>query len=293
MAQTAEQVRWHSRIGMGLIGGAVRRLRGAVHSRILPRGLLIKRQDVTPGGFVLGDDIDAGTLDLMTRVTVHGEQVPGMTEHQRAQLHELGFWRYVALHGYGGTPALEFPKMQREWMISCFRRTGWSMSELNSASIVEIGSGPLGMIEYLTGRRKEAFDPLVPHYFKLFHKAQSGRVRYYSDLGQLLARGKARFDLGICFNVLDHTTDPRGLLAAYMSLIKRDGRFLFQVNTVGGPRSEVHARMHPSPLTPETVKSWIGDYSTGFREFFSETPTDENEHFFMVWGHKNRRAEAG
>jgi SAM-dependent methyltransferase len=292
MAQTARPPRWQVRIGQGPIGGAIRKLKAAVSSRILRRGTVTLRQDGAPSPFVLGEDIDAETLDLVIRVAHQGEEVPGMSEHQRAQLYELSFWRYVAIHGYTTTPAIDFPKMQGDMMISCFNRTGWSLADLKSAAIVEIGSGPLGMIEYLPGRRKEAFDPLIPHYQKLFHKAQSGQVRYHSDLDQLLARGKGQFDLGICFNVLDHTTDPRGLLAAYMSLIKQGGRFLFQVNTVGGPRSELHGRMHPSPLSPGTVRAWIGEYSSDFREYFKEERTEENEHFFMLWGHKNRGSRA-
>jgi SAM-dependent methyltransferase len=288
MVQSTSQAGWKSRIGMGPFGGAVRRAQSAIHSRILRRGPVTIRHDGAPSPFVLGEDVDAETLDLMNLVAHHGEEVPGMTEHQRAQLYELSFWRHVAIHGYATTPAIDFPKMQGDMMISCFKRTGWNLARFWFASIVEIGSGPLGMIEYLPGRRKEAFDPLVPHYQKLFHKAQRGRVRYHSDLGQLLAQGKGQFDLGICFNVLDHTTDPRGLLAAYMSLIKQGGRFLFQVNTVGGPRSELHGRMHPSPLSPDTVRAWIGDYSSDFREYFKEERTEENEHFFMLWGHKNR-----
>ena len=98
-------------------------------------------------------------------------------------------------------------------------------------------------------------------------------------------------DLAICFNVLDHTRDSRKLFDSFMSLVKPGGRFLLQVNTVreGADRLPEHARMHPSPLTVETVRSWLAEYSSRCQDVLSAEPTPFGEYFFMSFGYKDRR----
>ena len=201
MVRTTETPPRRTAIGLGRIGALM---------RVLQKASRPKTVNESPSGNVLGDDLDTETINMITRVTGDLEDIPGMTEYQKAQLHELSFWRWVAFFGYGGKTPAEFPKFQEDWMLSCFRKTGWSWWWLHFCSIVEIGCGPLGMVEYLPGRKKVAFDPLASHYQKLFRKAQSGKVHYVLDLGELTARSNGKFDLGICFNVLDHTIDPPG-----------------------------------------------------------------------------------
>lgn len=241
-------------------------------------------------GNVLGDDLDPETLDLITRFVGNQEDVPGLTEHQKAQLHEIAFWRWVAFVGYNGQPPAAFPAHQRGWMLENFRRTGWSSWWLRYKSVAEIGCGPLGMIEFLPGRRKAAFDPLNSGYDKLFRKVRRNAVEYFRELGPLVESGRESFDLAICFNVLDHATDPRILFDAFMALIRPNGRFLFQLNVVkaGEERPEAHARMHPSPFTREEISAWLDEYSKGYRTRFDAQPTADNEYFFMAWGRKNR-----
>jgi len=167
----------------------------------------------------------------------------------------------------------------------------WSVDELASGSIVELECGPLGMVEFLPGATRVGFDPLNEHYEKLFGKARSGEVQYTSDLDELLADRQETFDLGICFNVLDHLQEPRPLLDALMSLIRPDGRFLVQVNTVrdGTTQPEAHRRMHPSPFTAEKITAWLAEYSDDCATCVDEPPSEYNEYFFMAWGTKSKQ----
>jgi SAM-dependent methyltransferase len=241
----------------------------------------------------LGDDLDPETLVAIESVCRrrHGEK-----DHGRwgvAQLHELAFWRWVAFQGYGGRPPQEFPAHQRKWMLSCFAKTGWSLHELESARIVEIGCGPLGMIEYLPGLERVGFDPLNEHYQKLFGNVRSGDVRYVTELESLVADRGGSFDLMICFNVLDHTPDPLLILRQAMSLVRPGGRFLVEVNLVrdGWPQTHEHRRMHPSPLRLETVAGWLSSYAPELDRVVSDEPTADNEFFSMFWGRKQLSGE--
>jgi SAM-dependent methyltransferase len=242
---------------------------------------------------LLGGDLDPETLAAIDAVCRrrHGEKYHG--RWGVAQLHELAFWRWVAFQGYGGRPPQEFPSHQRKWMLSCFARTGWSLDELNSARIVEIGCGPLGMIEYLPGLDKVGFDPLNDHYQKLFRDVRSGDVRYVTQLESLVADRREGFDLLICFNVLDHTPDPLLILRQAMSLLRPGGRFLVEVNLVrdGWPQTHEHRRMHPSPLRLETVAGWLSSYALEIDKIVSDEPNADNEFFSMFWGSKQLSGE--
>jgi SAM-dependent methyltransferase len=260
--------------------------------RIWHAGRKRLRPPVVEARNCLGDDLDPKTIALMDRVREHGPESAGLVGDAEAQLCELAFWRGVALHGYGQVAPRDFPAFQREWMLSSFTRTGWRVEELQDCDLAEIGCGPLGMIEFLPGRRKVACDPLSDHYARLFRRVRSGTVRYYSGIEDLLPAQAGAFDLAICFNVLDHARTSRQLFDSFMALVKPGGRFLLQVNTVraGEDRPAEHARMHPSPLTVETVRSWINEYSGDCQDILYAEPTEYREYFFMSFGHKNLRA---
>lgn len=239
-----------------------------------------------PNTNYLGDDVDRETLRAIERLHARPETAERMSVSQVAQLQELAYWRWTAFEGYGQNDPRAFAWSQRLFMTTSFMRTGWSVSELKDWAIVEIGCGPLGMVEFLPGRRRVGFDPLNRHYDRLFSKVRRGGVEYTDDLESVLAGDAGSFDLGICFNVLDHTVEPRALFDAFMSLIAPGGRFLVQVNTVrdGYARSEAHSQMHPSPFTSEKIASWLAAASDDLSTFLADTPSADNEFFFMGWG---------
>lgn len=245
-----------------------------------------------PNKNYLGEDIDPETLSLIDRLEHRPASVSCLSPFQVAQLKELAFWRWVAYEGYMGNDPRSFPWFQRLFMTGIFLQTGWNMDELHNANVVEIGCGPLGMIEYLPGKRKVAYDPLNEHYSKLFRNARNPDIEYTVDFSGLLRAGCGTFDLGICFNVLDHTTEPRALFDSFMDLIKPGGRFLFEVNTVkeGEPQTETHRKMHPSPFTAEKIGAWLDEYGRGYQKTHADQPSPENEYFFMAWGYKNTAA---
>ena len=238
----------------------------------------------------LGDDLDPATLALMQRVLAGGPEATGLCGDDEAQIHELAFWRGVAFYGYLDVAPKNFPAFQKDGMLKSFAKTGWSPEEFRNCDLVEIGCGPLGMIEYLPGRRKAACDPLNAHYARLFRRARSDQIFYCSHIEDLLPANAQAFDLAICYNVLDHTRTPRKLFESFMELVKPGGRFLFQVNTVreGVERPVEHARMHPSPFTAEKIRSWIDQYSGDCQTFLETNPTSLNEYFFMAFGRKDR-----
>ncbi len=238
----------------------------------------------------LGDDLDPERLAFLDIILHQRDMLPPLPAGEEAKWQELSFWRWVAVEGYDGMAPQEFPIYQKQWMLGCFTRTGWEINDLEECDLVEIGCGPLGMIEYLPGKRKVGYDPLNEEYERLFYRVRSGGVKYVSELEPLCQTDRQAFDFAICFNVLDHTTQPRQLFDICMDLLKPGGRFLFQVNTVkeGETFPQEHARMHPSPLKVEEICNWLDDYSSDYRKVYCDEFSEIKEYFFMAWGHKDR-----
>lgn len=233
----------------------------------------------------LGEDIDRKTLDKVSRL-LGGTYAPE-TSNENAQLRELAFWRWVAYEGYNGQPPESFPEHQRRFMSSCYDKTGWAKNRFSNKTIFELGCGPLGMIEYIPALKRYAFDPLNQHYSKLFKNVRSSDIDYLGYESQLDELPKA--DLGICFNVLDHTPDAKTCFDLFLSRIVEGGAFLIQVNTIRDElkRTAEHASMHPSPLTFDRIHSWVQAVSNDFKYELSAQPSADNEFFFMCWGTKS------
>lgn len=233
----------------------------------------------------LGEDIDLETLDRVTR-TLQGTYLPS-TSNENAQLRELAFWRWVAYEGYAGKPPGAFPEHQRVFMTQCFAKTGWSLDQFQASSAFELGCGPLGMIEYVPARLRYAYDPLNEYYSRLFKNVRSKDISYLRHEEQIL--DMPQVDLGICFNVLDHTPDAKKYLDLLFAKINPGGRFIVQVNTIRNElaRTREHESMHPSPVTFDQINFWLKLYSADYRFELSNQPTPDNEFFFMGWGSKS------
>ena len=231
-----------------------------------------------PTGIDLNPDLVKKIADLISE-----NYVPSDTQEE-AQLRELAFWRWVAYEGYAGKPPSEFIDHQRSFMLDCFSKTGWSRDQFLEDSIFELGCGPLGMIEFIPAKIRHAFDPLNAFYSKLFCNLRSDSIQYVDSEDGI--KSISPVDLGICFNVLDHTNDPNHWFNLFFNKIKLGGRFILQVNTIKEEldRTDEHKKMHPSPLTYEQIGQMLKTVSSDFDVIYDDTPSEDNEFFFMAWG---------
>ena len=236
----------------------------------------------------VGDDLDPELVKQIKDLS-EGRQIESLSSWEEAQLRELGFWRWVAFSGYNNLDPRCFPLHQRRHMLGAYSRTKWSVDRFANGNIVEIGCGPLGMISHLSTRFAIGFDPLNKYYDILFRKARGDTIEYVSDLAPVLEHKKEFFDFAICYNVLDHTENPREIFDQYFSLIKPGGEFLLQVNIMDQtkPRSELHTRMHPSPMTVDQISNWLNEYSEHYTTHLSDKLSPDNEYYFMAWGSKS------
>lgn len=128
-----------------------------------------------------------------------------------------------------------------------------------STDVLEMGIGPLGIgwSALRPATRAVGVDPLArlaistgDHDIDRFVTDLQARTDFLqADATTRLPLDEASFDLVVCDNVVDHTQDPRAILAEGRRLVRPDGRLLFSVNVfsaIGHLKwHHVTRRLHP------------------------------------------------
>jgi len=135
-----------------------------------------------------------------------------------AQESEKGYWKQFttkSLLGY-------LEKVYKEKLNSLLKKWDGKIKINKNTKILQIGCGPLDIINYFKKGKRYSIDPLAEFYKKRFNidyksthlKEASGEQLPYSD---------NYFDLVILDNVLDHTSSPEKVLSEIYRVLKKDG----------------------------------------------------------------------
>lgn len=102
----------------------------------------------------------------------------------------------------------------------------------DKSSILEIGSGPAGIITHLPGNIRCAIDPLEDFYSTVpeYNNYRDKQVKYANAMGESLPFDNNSFDLVIIDNVLDHCADPLKVVDEINRVLKNGGMIYFKQN---------------------------------------------------------------
>jgi len=118
---------------------------------------------------------------------------------------------------------------------------------MDAGRTVEIGSGPLPVMETMLYDRGVAIDTLGPRY-----KAE--QLTTWEILPNHEAIESEWADTVLLLNVLDHTDQPEALVAQAHRLLRDGGRALVFVHL--GPGDDKHI-----PISAEQVTAWLGAFT--------------------------------
>jgi ubiquinone/menaquinone biosynthesis C-methylase UbiE len=131
-------------------------------------------------------------------------------------------------------------------------------------TILEIGSGPAGVMTFLKSHERYAIDPLEDFFssvesFKTFRDPQ---VRYFSARAEELPFPDKKFDLIIIDNVLDHCENVFQSVSEISRVLKKNGSVYVRLNTYSrwGKLIRILAERveldkgHPNTFTPAEVE---------------------------------------
>lgn len=189
----------------------------------------------------------------------------------KAQEYEQSFWRRLGDGIQAGTREhLDW----YEWRARQLERRLGSAGGPGGGSgrILEIGSGPIGIVNFLDWGERFAIDPLE-HFYRTRPSLVALRrpgVTYLDGTGERLPFDDASCALVIIDNVIDHTYAPRTILHEIRRVLGPGGRLYLSVNVHtawGALLHEILAILridegHPFTFTSEILRDLLA--ASGF-----------------------------
>lgn len=146
----------------------------------------------------------------------------GKTNQKRwrnAQKDEKAYWNYW--NSIKSKDWARTIKKYWEWYLDIFEKYTEFKKE---TKILEIGSGPDGIIHYLNIGWNIAIDPSMDYYISNFEL--SNKIKWIKGVGETLPFKDNCFDIVITTNTLDHVLSPEKVLSEIKRVLKKDS-FLF------------------------------------------------------------------
>ncbi len=99
--------------------------------------------------------------------------------------------------------------------------------------ILEIGSGPAGILTFLSSDNRHAIDPLEDYFSSIeqYSIFRDKRVKYQQGMGEHLPYDDEYFDFIIIDNVLDHCNSPEDVVKEMHRVLRPGGVVYFRQNT--------------------------------------------------------------
>jgi SAM-dependent methyltransferase len=136
--------------------------------------------------------------------------------------------------------------------------------------VLEIGSGPIGIVNFLRGGERYAVDPLEHFYCTrpTLVGLRNPDVRYQSGTGEDLSFENESCSLVIIDNVLDHTYEPGRILKQVERILRPDGCLYLAVNVHTVLGALLHTALavlqidkgHPYTFTSGRLRRFVGGH---------------------------------
>ena len=148
-----------------------------------------------------------------------------------------------------------------------------------NCKILEIGSGPIGIISFLKwGKERYAVEPLEDFFSSNAEliALRDSKVEYIKGCGEKLPFEDEEFSLVIIDNVLDHTHEPKKVLKEMHRVLKKDGLMFFTVNIRTNWGTFLHSILaklnvdkgHPHSYSPKSIQNILKKH--GFKILYEE-----------------------
>ena len=191
-----------------------------------------------------------------------------MSRWQRAQEYERGYWESQAAQIATGTVSqLEWYRWRAEQLMLKLRTLGLDILSNGQARVVEVGSGPIGVVAFLPGAERVAVDPLEPFYAQnpVLTALRPAEVQYRAGMGEQLPCETGGYDLAIIENCIDHVRNPSAVRAELYRVLKPQGILYLTVNCRTPWGYAVHRVLsrlridpgHPHTFTPPRASTFL------------------------------------
>lgn len=203
-----------------------------------------------------------------------GRRMVSSARWQSAQRYERGYWESVAARIAGGSLSqLEWYRWRAEQLGARLRSLGLEQLTEGRARVLEIGSGPVGLVGFFPAEERLAVDPLESYYASnaTLTALRNPAVEYRQGSAELLPCETAGSDLVIMENCIDHVRDVTAAMDEIKRVLRPSGTLYFTVNCRTKWGFMLHRALsrlrvdagHPHTFTPHRAQKLLRD--NGFK----------------------------
>ncbi|MDH5570138.1 MAG: class I SAM-dependent methyltransferase [Gammaproteobacteria bacterium] len=160
-----------------------------------------------------------------------------------------------------------------EWKASEFEKkleqVDYSFNKEN-CNVLEVGSGPIGIVSYLGWGERVSIDPLGDFYKnnKDLVAVRDSNVNYITGKGEEIPYPDKHFSVVIIDNVLDHVDNAEGVLNEIHRVLSDDGVLYMELNVHTYWGFLLHVLLaklnidkgHPYSFTPNRIRKFLSDH---------------------------------
>ncbi len=199
---------------------------------------------------------------------------------REAQKYERSFWERSAQRIDQGAGALTWYQWKADHCVEILTKASVDQPlSLEQASVLEVGSGPVGIVAYLKAGKRTAIDPLSDFYSSqpAFTQFRTPGVEYVQGQAETIPYEAGVFDLVILDNVIDHVHNAEAVMLEIHRVLKPSGLLYFTLNLhppFGAIEHEILAKLkidrgHPHTFTLERARRFLErlGFKVGYEEW--------------------------
>jgi SAM-dependent methyltransferase len=188
-----------------------------------------------------------------------------------AQQYERGYWETLAARiADGSVSQLDWYRWRAEQLANRLRALGLGTLADGSARVIEVGSGPVGVVGFFPAAQRVAVDPLESYYGSnpTLAALRNGAVEYREGSVEALPAASREFDLAIIENCIDHVRDVHGGMRELKRVLRPGGTLYLTVNCRSSWGFVAHRALsrlridagHPHTFTPRRVRTLLNKH---------------------------------
>jgi SAM-dependent methyltransferase len=197
---------------------------------------------------------------------------------RRAQAYEQGYWAAVAERVAAGSyDQIGFYEWRAGQLLERLEAAGAQRLVAGEGRVVEIGSGPVGVVGFLPAVVKVAVDPLNGFYATnpKLTELRKPDVHYIEAPGERVPLDSGAYDLVIIENCIDHVHDVHGVMREIRRLLAEDGILYITVNGRSRIGYWIHRLLawlaldpgHPHTFTAPRFRALLDSYGFEVLQF--------------------------
>ena len=172
-----------------------------------------------------------------------------------SQKHELGFWqKELKINNLDQAQRNKYYLSKMEGKCDLIKRFVES-TDLKDKVVMDLGSGPQGILHVLDCKIKIAVDPLMDKFREIgYNIGENGVNNYTMKAEEISSEFSDSVDVIFCLNSIDHHQNPKLVVEECSKCLKKGGHLILLTDTRLESQLDDY---HKLPITVDYVDTWL------------------------------------